>query len=175
MFLVWMIGRVGNKRTLKRSNFRSYLLTTGLLYLSYLLLFFPSYPNFLSFQITAQNNVLGIAGALMCIVGVGLAIWSRYALGRNWSGVSATEKEGHELIKTGPYKIVRHPIYLGFLLAMIGFALTIGNGAVYLAIVLGFISILLRIRIEEKLMKELFPILYEQYSKQVNKLIPHVW
>ena len=63
--------------------------------------------------------------ALLC-AGLAFAVWARVELGRNWSG-SVTVKEGHELIRSGPYAYVRHPIYTGLIAALIGTAVIIGT------------------------------------------------
>jgi protein-S-isoprenylcysteine O-methyltransferase Ste14 len=119
--------------------------------------------------------VFGLFGVLLCLLGVGFAIWSRYTLGKNWSGIIVTQKENHDLIKTGPYTIVRHPIYLGFIVAMFGFALTIGNITSYVAVVLEIVTLLMRIFIEEKLMNQIFSNSYQVYSLRTKRLIPFVW
>ncbi len=62
---------------------------------------------------------LALIGALLCIMGIALAIWARVHLGRNWSPAPAL-KEGHELVTSGPYKLIRHPIYTGVILATLG-------------------------------------------------------
>lgn len=70
--------------------------------------------------------VLYWLGLLMVICGLAFAVWARIHLGRNWSG-TVTVKEDHELIRSGPYGIVRHPIYTGLLLAIAGTAIVFGE------------------------------------------------
>ncbi|HLK31474.1 MAG TPA: isoprenylcysteine carboxylmethyltransferase family protein, partial [Terriglobales bacterium] len=69
---------------------------------------------------------LRIAGIALTAAGLALAFWARYHLGRNWSG-QITLKEGHTLVCTGPYKYLRHPIYSGILIAVLGTALVVGR------------------------------------------------
>jgi protein-S-isoprenylcysteine O-methyltransferase Ste14 len=173
MFFVWIIGRIGNKKTLKKHN--KFILTTLLLYLSYLILFLPYSSKVLPMQITPNDRIFGPLGVVLCFLGAVFAIWSRYVLGKNWSGVIATEKENHELVTTGPYAIVRHPIYLGFIIAMLGFALTVGNIISFVAVILGLITLILRISIEEKLMNGIFVGSYKEYSSKTKRLIPFIW
>ena len=174
MFVVWMLGRISNKKTLRRPLWSKYVFTTLLLYLGYFFLFSPYFSRIWPYHITPQNKFLGIIGVLLCLLGAGFAIWARFTLGKNWSGIVATQKEGHKLIKSGPYNIVRHPIYLGFFISMLGFALAVGTIVAYMAVLLGLTALLLRIWIEEKLMNESF-FDYREYSCKIKRLIPFVW
>src|SRR5262249_53924001 len=91
-----------------------------------------------------------VLGALLCVLGLGIALWARFTLGRNWSG-RVTLKEDHELIQRGPYAFVRHPIYTGLLLMVLASALagmTLGG---VLAFVLFAIGLFIKLRKEEAL------------------------
>jgi len=116
---------------------------------------------------------LGWAAAAFTAIGIGFAIWARVYLGRNWSPRPAV-KEHHELVTTGPYAYVRHPIYTGIMLAMLGSALI---GTIFGIVMLIVISINFALRIgkEEKLMLELFPSQYPEYQKRTKRLVPFVW
>lgn len=117
------------------------------------------------------TQIATIIGLLMTACGVGLAIWARYTLGKNWSG-TVTIKNEHELIRTGPYALTRHPIYTGFLLALLGSAVTVGEwrGLVGVAIMLA--AYLRKIGIEENWLSQEFGERYQQYRHQVKALIP---
>jgi protein-S-isoprenylcysteine O-methyltransferase Ste14 len=95
-------------------------------------------------------------------------------LGGNWSG-AVTVKEGHTLICRGPYTIVRHPIYSGLLLALLGVALIIGEVRGLLGVGVLFLSYWLKSRMEERFMLEQFGAGYRQYQQRVKALIPHVF
>jgi protein-S-isoprenylcysteine O-methyltransferase Ste14 len=84
-------------------------------------------------------------------------------------------KEGHELVQKGPYAIVRHPIYTGFLLAIFGTTLTLGTFASYVGFVAGAIALVTRIGLEERLMREQFGDSHDAYRRRTKKLIPFVW
>ena len=117
--------------------------------------------------------VLGWVAAILVALGVLFAIWARIHLGRNWSSTPSV-KENHELVTSGPYHFVRHPIYTGVLLAAFGTAL---SGTVF-GIVLFLIAPImfsLRINKEEKIMLELFPNEYPPYQARTKRLIPFVW
>ena len=92
-------------------------------------------------------------------------------LGRNWSA-AVTVKAGHELVTTGPYAIVRHPIYAGLLLAFIGTAVARGDlGAVAAVVLVGW-AFRRKTRLEERWMREQFGAAYEAYARRVPALFP---
>ncbi len=112
-------------------------------------------------------------GAVLCVAGIAFAIWARWHLGRNWSATPSI-KEGHELVASGPYRFVRHPIYTGIILALLGSALT--NSVIWVAFFIIFtINFIARIPIEERYMLQLFPGEYPEYKKRTKALIPFVW
>jgi protein-S-isoprenylcysteine O-methyltransferase Ste14 len=107
------------------------------------------------------------------MAGVGLAVWARVHLGRNWSS-RPSAKEGHELVTSGPYRRLRHPIYTGMIGAFIGGALT--GGVVGLTVlVTGTAIFVRRIAREEQIMDDLFPEQYPAYRRSTKRLIPFVW
>jgi protein-S-isoprenylcysteine O-methyltransferase Ste14 len=116
---------------------------------------------------------LGWFGAALAVLGVAFAIWARLHLGRNWSPAPAM-KEGHELVTSGPYAFVRHPIYTGILCAVLGATL---SGSLIGAGLLGLVSVVFASRIvrEERIMLELFPNTYPAYQARTKRLIPFVW
>ncbi len=107
-------------------------------------------------------------------LGVAFALWARRTLGRNWSG-TVTLKEGHELVRTGPYALVRNPIYTGFLVAGLGTALCLGTVRVFLGLFVIAASFIIKMRTEERFMRGRFGEAYEDYRKKVRALIPYLW
>ena len=93
--------------------------------------------------------------------------------GGNWSG-TVTVKEDHELIRTGPYGIVRHPIYTGLLFAILGSTVAFGEWRGLLAFGLLTIAFLFKLRREERFMSESFPNDYARYRVEVPALIPFI-
>lgn len=111
-------------------------------------------------------------GVALCLAGFAFAFWARAHLGRNW-GMPMSLRQGHELVTSGPYAYVRHPIYSGIMLAMIGSALAVG--VLWLALfVLYFAYFLFSARTEEKMMLAQFPDTYPQYRRRTKMLIPLV-
>jgi protein-S-isoprenylcysteine O-methyltransferase Ste14 len=113
-------------------------------------------------------------GAVLVVVGLLFTVWAREHLGRNWSDV-VTIKVDHELVTSGPYRVVRHPIYTGLLLAFVGSAIARGEWRGILAVALGFWAFRRKSRVEERLMREQFGAAYEEYSQHVAGIIPFVF
>jgi protein-S-isoprenylcysteine O-methyltransferase Ste14 len=110
-------------------------------------------------------------GLVLLVAGLAFACWARVHLGRNWSA-SVTVKEGHELIRTGPYAYVRHPIYTGLITAVLGTAIVSGTVRAALGLVIITVSLIRKLRTEEGFMRETFPGEYQRYSAQTPALIP---
>ena len=112
-------------------------------------------------------------GAVLTAAGLAFAVWARVKLGRNWSG-TVTVKESHELTTGGPYSLVRHPIYTGLLLALLGTALSRGVVQGFVGVALAGITLWHKLRIEERYMGEEFGAQYAEYKDRVRALIPFV-
>jgi protein-S-isoprenylcysteine O-methyltransferase Ste14 len=120
-----------------------------------------------------KTDVVFFFGTTLLAAGLCLAVWARRHLGRYWSG-TITVKAEHQLIQSGPYAFVRHPIYTGFVGSMIGTAMALGQVRGVLAVVLLLIAYLRKIRIEEIWLVQGFGESYVQYQKKVKALIPFV-
>ena len=116
--------------------------------------------------------VLEVVGMIVFLSGLGLAVWARVYLGRNW-GMPMTRKDEPELVTTGPYKYVRHPIYSGLLLGVLGTAIATN---IYWLLVLVAVGIyfIYSARVEEGLMESAFPTTYPDYKASTKMLIPFV-
>ena len=137
------------------------------------LLYFQKIFSSLQTATASHATWLSITGVVLCGLGVAFAIWARFYLGKNWSGTPSL-KEGHELIVGGPYRLVRHPIYTGMLLALLGSALV--GGFLWFIIFISSAALLLyRIKIEERLMAAQFPAQYLEYKKKTKSLIPFIF
>jgi protein-S-isoprenylcysteine O-methyltransferase Ste14 len=111
-------------------------------------------------------------GVGLCLAGFAWAFWARAHLGRNW-GIPMSLRQGHELVTSGPYAYVRHPIYTGIMLAMLGSALAVG--AFWLALLAAaFAYFIISARTEERMMLAQFPDVYPAYRRRTKMLIPFV-
>jgi protein-S-isoprenylcysteine O-methyltransferase Ste14 len=112
-------------------------------------------------------------GAAVTIAGLLFAVWAREHLGRNWSR-SVTIKQDHELITTGPYAVVRHPIYTGVLTGFLGMAIAISQVRGFIAFVLVFLALWLKLRREEQWMRSQFGETYAAYAHKTAALVPYL-
>ncbi len=124
-------------------------------------------------SVFVPSDLLGWTAATIVVIGIGFAVWARLTLGKNWSPRPSV-KEQHELVTTGPYAFVRHPIYTGMLVAVFGSALT-GSAFAIGVFIVASVVLLPRIPREEKIMLGLFPDEYPRYQARTKRLIPFVW
>jgi protein-S-isoprenylcysteine O-methyltransferase Ste14 len=161
------------------TNQRTESLLTGasyrvLLVLGIILLAFPAYRLRPANPILWPQSAVTVAiGLGLVIIGLSIAVWARYHLGRYWSG-RITLKVDHQVIQSGPYAFVRHPIYSGILLALLGTVISIGTVRSCLAIVLMFLSFVVKLTLEERWLGSHFGAEYEKYRRRVKALIPGV-
>jgi protein-S-isoprenylcysteine O-methyltransferase Ste14 len=118
----------------------------------------------------SHSLVLGWIGVTLCLFGFGLAISARWHLGRNW-GLPMSRKEQPELVTSGPYTSIRHPIYTGLFLAMLGSAIGV-NVFWALPLVLVGAYFIYSARREETVMLQLFPGQYADYMARTGMLTP---
>jgi protein-S-isoprenylcysteine O-methyltransferase Ste14 len=121
---------------------------------------------------TSNDPVVGAIGAAMFACGLAIAIWARFNIGRNW-GMPMTVKEEPELVTSGPYRFVRHPIYSGLLLAFLGTALLTNLiGLVFVAAITAVFYY--SAMVEERNLTKAFPDAYPAYREHTKMLIPYV-
>jgi protein-S-isoprenylcysteine O-methyltransferase len=130
--------------------------------------------HFLSLVVVPHSTAMNVAGLVLTASGLALAIWARVTLGRNWSG-TVTFKENHELVQSGPYALVRHPIYTALLLMYLGTALAIGAVGGLIGLPILFLSFWIKFRQEEAVMTAHFGNQYVDYKKRVRAIIPFVF
>jgi protein-S-isoprenylcysteine O-methyltransferase Ste14 len=168
----WMARAAGSKSTQRRESVASRLAHVGPLIIGGLLLGWRDLPwPWLGQQLWPRSLVSYWVGVALIVVGLLFTVWAREYLGRNWSG-TVTVKQGHELIRTGPYAWVRHPIYTGGLTAVLGTAVASATVRAFLGLAVIAAALLRKRRIEERFMTETFPGEYQRYRAQVPALIP---
>ena len=134
----------------------------------------PRLPgNFLGGRFLPNTPVVMMAGVALVAAGLAFTVWARVRLGRNWSAI-VTLKQDHELIRTGPYRFVRHPIYTGLLVAFVGSALVRPEWRAALAVAIAFAALWRKLRLEERWLEENFGEAYTRYRAEVAALIPFV-
>jgi protein-S-isoprenylcysteine O-methyltransferase Ste14 len=121
-----------------------------------------------------QRTLLtGLFGDAMALAGLAVMLWARVTIGRNWSG-GVVLKEDHELVTSGPYRFVRHPIYSGLLLLVLGWAVWRGRAYGFVGPAAMLLLFSIKARAEEQLMIDHFGDAYRSYRKRVKALIPYV-
>jgi protein-S-isoprenylcysteine O-methyltransferase Ste14 len=168
----WLFAAWDVKPTRRREPWPSRLLTIALIIPAALLMAVRGHwLPWLGARFLPDTMIVYLLGLLVVMAGLGFAVWARVHLGRNWSG-TVTVKENHELVRSGPYAIVRHPIYAGLLLAMLGTAIAVGEWRGLLSFCFLSAAFLLKLRREERFMAESFPDTYASYRAQVPALVP---
>lgn len=123
---------------------------------------------------SSQDLIVRALGTGLTVSGIGFAIWARWHLGKNWSSHPAV-KENHELVTTGPYRFIRHPIYTGMITAIVGSELASFRAVWFFFFIVMGTTILYRVPVEERMMMQTFPDRYPAYKKSTNALIPFIW
>jgi protein-S-isoprenylcysteine O-methyltransferase Ste14 len=175
IFVLWAILGFAVKKTVgSRSDARARIAVWGVM-LAWLILFSDDFrPGVLSERFLPMDPAIANAGLAITIIGLGFAVWARFIIGRNWGGL-ITVQQDHKLMRDGPYGIVRHPIYSGFMLATLGTAIIVGQVGGLISVALIVIAWGYKARLEETFMVEQFGAEYEDYRRHVKALIPGVW
>jgi protein-S-isoprenylcysteine O-methyltransferase Ste14 len=170
LLVVWLFGAARAKRTIvRRAWTREIGVRLVVIVLVAIALRNQNKPGAL---IAVRGPVMVWIGFVTTVCGIGLAILARWYLGRNW-GMPGSRKENPDLITTGPYRVIRHPIYSGILLALAGTAMA-DNLIWAIPLVIFVPYFLYNARREERIMLELFPAQYPAYKKRTKMLVPFV-
>jgi protein-S-isoprenylcysteine O-methyltransferase Ste14 len=168
----WQIAAAGAKATQRIESVSSRVFRTILLLSGVALLCWPRLPIAWLYQHFLPGSAWAFfLSAAITVAGLLFSVWARVTLGTNWSR-SVTIKKNHELITTGPYTLVRHPIYTGILAGFLGSAIATTQFRGILAFVLVFLSLWYKLRLEEKWMRSQFGDTYADYSRHTAALIP---
>jgi protein-S-isoprenylcysteine O-methyltransferase Ste14 len=170
----WLLAAFAQKRSVRRQSASSRLLQLSVIGVA-LMPFYLSGGRFGFFGWRVLPRLLPVqyAGVLLLVGGLGFSIWARFALGLNWSG-TVTVKEDHVLITRGPYRWVRHPIYTGMLVGLLGTAVVGGTFGSFFAFCMTTLALWVKLRTEEQFMVETFGEQYRAYRRRVKALIPLV-
>jgi protein-S-isoprenylcysteine O-methyltransferase Ste14 len=169
----WVVSSLTVKRTAERQSIFSMLVHRIPIGFSGFLLVYQHWPPPMNRVLIPRAGWVLVTGATICAGGMFVALWARWTLAGNWSS-NVTFKRGHELVTSGPYRFVRHPIYSGLLVMFIGTALEIGRLHCWLAVPLAAVGCWIKLRQEEALLLRHFPEAYPTYFRQVKALVPYV-
>ncbi len=167
-WIYWLASAMSSKRAVVRS---SQHIVIRLLILVLVVVLLRS--NAFNARTSVVTNVeLRSAGLALFVAGLAVAVWARIHLGRNW-GVPMSENADPELVTSGPYRYIRHPIYSGIILAMLGTAMAVGIVWLIIAVLLGGYFVY-SATVEEKTMMRLFPAAYPPYRRSTRMLVPFI-
>ena len=173
-FAYWWISALRNRTPFKRVPSRFGFLTTMAFPAAVILIAFALVvPDLSTVRVLPDTLPIVIPGLLVLLAGLGFAVRARVHLGTNWSGRPAIH-ENHTITRTGPYAIVRHPIYTGLLTGILGTAIATGALLAFVSLFVMLVLFLIKIRMEEQFMVEEFGEEYERYRGEVKALIPYV-
>jgi protein-S-isoprenylcysteine O-methyltransferase Ste14 len=172
----WAVAAMGAKRNAGSRVWRGGIGLRLILILTIAVVVrFPALREFLAEtqRSASHSDILGCTGVVLCALGFGLAICARWYLGRNW-GMPMSRKEQPELVTSGPYATIRHPIYTGLILAMLGSAIGVN---IYWAVMLVPVGayFIYSARREEANMLQLFPEQYAAYMGRTGMLAPRLF
>lgn len=175
-FLVfWVLAALIQKQTLRRESRATRVLQLSLVALALVVLTNPKLGvGLLGVSFVPKGFFFPLLGLTFDVAGLAFAIWARFILGRNWSP-AVSVKQDHELVRRGPYALVRHPIYTGILLAILGTAIAIREVRGLLAFGVVALALWIKSRREEAFMTEQFGAAYSQYKDEVKAIIPFLW
>jgi protein-S-isoprenylcysteine O-methyltransferase Ste14 len=171
--LYWLVASFGGKAVRRRENVASRIAHLGPLVLAALLLVMPMAAP-LGSRFLPDSAIATWLGVGLTALGLGFATWARVHIAGNWSG-TVTLKENHELVRSGPYRWVRHPIYSGLLLAFAGTGLATGQWRGVLAWLIVLLALWRKSRLEERWLAEQFGADYARYRREVAALVPGIY
>jgi protein-S-isoprenylcysteine O-methyltransferase Ste14 len=172
--LYWQIKATNTKSTQRLESAASRILRVFIFLVAIVLLSTTRIPlPWLYLQLWPAGFWPFWLGAAVTIAGLLFAVWAREHLGSNWSR-SVTIKQGHELITTGPYAVVRHPIYTGILTGFLCMAIAISQVRGFIVFVLICLALWIKLRMEEKWMRSQFGEEYATYAHETAALVPYL-
>ena len=175
-FLVyWRIKALGTKTNQRREPAASAIVRALVFVIVIVLLSTTRIPlPWLYLQIWPAGLWPFWIGAAVTVAGLLFAVWARRHLASNWSS-AVTIKEDHELITTGPYGLVRHPIYTGILAGFLGSAIALSQVRGIVGFLLIFLVLWAKLRMEEEWMRSQFGETYAAYAKRTAALVPYLF
>jgi len=129
--------------------------------------------GFLRLRFVPDSTELDYAGFAATLIGLGLATWARIHLGRNWSD-KVVIQAGHQLIRSGPYARLRHPIYSGVLLGVLGTAVVLGEWRGVIAFVLLLANYAIKAKKEDRVLEESFGTEFQEHKRRAGFLLPRL-
>jgi protein-S-isoprenylcysteine O-methyltransferase Ste14 len=171
--LYWFAAAFAAKPVARRESVGSRLAHLLPLAATALLLGLRPMPGWLGTRFAGSSAALELTATGLVAAGLAFAVWARIALGGNWSG-TVTLKHDHTIVRSGPYRWIRHPIYTGLLLAIAGTALACGEWRGLLALAVVVPALWRKLRLEERWLEGAFGAAYAEYRATTWALLPYI-
>jgi protein-S-isoprenylcysteine O-methyltransferase Ste14 len=172
-WVYWLVSAFTAKKTVRSKSGNWFVSRLILVVLFSIAFKVPTLKTFFSGRLLSSSEISNVTGVVFCALGLAFAVWARVHLGRNW-GLPMTMREEPELVTGGPYRLVRHPIYSGILLAVLGTSM-LGTRAWLLVFVFIIAYFIYCAVTEERLMVKQFPEQYPEYKKRSKMIIPYIF
>ena len=170
LLIVWLVMLFGRKSTQQSETPWERVQHVVPVLVAFWLLFESSW-SVLNLRPLPETPAVLWVGVLLTALGVGISVWARLSLGTNWSGM-VTLKKGHELVRKGLYRWIRHPIYTGILLGFVGTALIKGHVRGWVGLAILWTSFYFKARREERFLRQEFGEGFEEHARQTGMFLP---
>jgi protein-S-isoprenylcysteine O-methyltransferase Ste14 len=168
----WSVSALKLKSIKRREPRGERLIQLVFMVAAYFLMFNDQFSRgWLATRFAPVSPRIGKFGVTVTVVGIAFAIWARWHLGENWSA-TVTLKEGHELISSGPYRYIRHPIYSGMLVAFVGTALALGEYRALISVGIVLVAFYTKAKKEERFLTQEFGEKFREHSRRTGMFLP---
>jgi protein-S-isoprenylcysteine O-methyltransferase Ste14 len=168
----WLVSALKLKSVKHREPRGERLIQLAFMVAAYFLMFNDQFSRgWLASRFVPGSPTIGKLGVALTVAGIAFAIWARWHLGENWSA-AVTLKEGHELISSGPYRHIRHPIYTGMLLAFVGTALALGEYRALISICIVVVAFYAKAKKEERFLTQEFGDKFREHCRRTGMFLP---
>jgi protein-S-isoprenylcysteine O-methyltransferase Ste14 len=172
LMVVWIVMWFGIKKAKKLETWGERVQHELFVFLGFWLLFAGSWNGgWLNYRLIPDVSQVWAAGLVLTAAGIAISLWARLSLGSNWSG-TVTLKQDHQLVSTGLYRWIRHPIYTGILLAMFGTAMIRGQLVGWFGTVMVLTAFYFKARREEKFLREEFGPSFDEHVRRTGMFLP---
>jgi protein-S-isoprenylcysteine O-methyltransferase Ste14 len=167
----WIVSAQKLKSIKQREPRGERLIQLVFMVAAYFLMFNDQFSGGLATRFVSASPTIGEIGVALTVAGIAFAIWARWHLGENWSA-TVTLKQDHELISSGPYRYIRHPIYTGMLLAFVGTALALGEYRALISVCIVLFAFYIKAKKEELFLTQEFGEKFREHSRRTGMFLP---
>lgn len=172
LVIVWTALLFPNKQTEKNAG--GAFLRIIFYIIIVLVVYLQNEVSFLASHVWTESNVIKNIAPIVTVLGLSVMFWARFTLGKNWSANIVLKKD-HQLVTSGPYAYIRHPIYGGLILMILGVALYINSFVVSIFFLVFIFGAYYKAKREEKLLIENFKEEYLAYKQKTKMLVPYLF